>query len=102
MTNTPKDSAKCGRCGFDPCECEGDSAWPEKHDKDIERIAFHYAYYDEIEAVIEAVRNMMKVDPSLLNNSLGSAYAIKHYCEVRQALEALDRARGEGKDEHGH
>lgn len=45
---------------------------------------------DRYKAVIDAARNMMKADPSLLNNSLGSAYSIKHYCEVKEALLALD------------
>lgn len=44
--------------------------------------------------VVEAGKNMMKADPSVLNDKLGSAYAIKHYCEMFEALEALD-AKGE-------
>lgn len=54
------------------------------------------AYVDSLPDIISALKdaeririageNMMCVDPSLLVNSLGSAYAIKHYCEMKQAL----------------
>lgn len=76
---------------------KGDSAGPEI--KPPELVNDHAKIRFAEQAVIEAARNMMKVDPSLLNDSLGSAYAIKHYCEVRQALEALERAKGK---EDGH
>lgn len=44
--------------------------------------------------LVEAMENMLKVDPSLLHNALGSAYAIKHYVEIR---EALKQYQGDGK-----
>jgi len=112
MTPRQKDEEECN-CPWDNCQCckFWESKIEELEEKNLELTkaldTAHKIFGSEsdklgemvhkleakLEKAIGVLKNMMKCDPALLNNSLGSSYAIKHYVEARETLKEIEEGK---------